>query len=118
MAVAPIPAYKPQGYHKLAALMAEDNSIAIFRCFDYINMLSLLSLQAEIIDLQGHFRYQCQLDDNSLDVDEKSYSQWFLKLQESQGSDADQYRMLKELRGKVKEYSELKIIHLWSQSRS
>ena len=66
--------YKPSGYHRLARLMTADNSLAIFRRFDYINAIGLLSLQAEITDMQSEFSQQCRMDDASTDLDEKAYS--------------------------------------------
>lgn len=95
-----------KGYHRLAAVIAADNSGAIFRSFDYLNALSLLSLQAEITELQAHFQYQCSADDRSTDEDEKLYSQWFLKLRESKERSGDQYAMLETLRERLSEYSE------------
>lgn len=97
--------YKPQGYHRLANVMSKDNSIAIFRRFDDINMLNLLSLQAEIFDLQNCFKLQCQIDDNSTDPNKQEFSKYFLGLHRSKGKDNQQYAMLLELREKMKEYS-------------
>jgi len=96
-------AYKPQGYHRLAGIMARDKSMAIFRRFDDLTMLNLLSLQAEIVDLQKHFRLQCELDENSIVGIEKEYSQYFLKLHKSDG---DQLRKLREIGEKIQKYSE------------
>ncbi len=96
-------AYKPQGYPRLAGIMTRDKSTAIFRRFDDLTLLNLLSLQAEIVDLQKHFRLQCELDDNSKVGNEKEYSQYFLKLH---NSDGDQLRKLREIGEKIQKYSE------------
>jgi len=95
-------AYKPQGYHRLASIMARDKSMAIFRRFDDLTMLNLLSLQAEIVDLQKHLQLQCELDDTSRVGDEKEYSQYFLKLHKSDG---DQLRKLRVIGEKIQKYS-------------
>lgn len=93
------------GYHRLATLMTRDQSIAIFRRFDFANILGLLSLQAEIIELQEDFRVQCYRDKMSGNQDREMYSSWFQKLREADQGKADQYLKLKSLREKVKDYS-------------
>lgn len=93
------------GYHKLAALMTRDDSIAIFRRFDCVNMLSLLSLQAEIQELQEDFRDQCGRDQASGITEKEMYTFWFQKLRQSEKGNSAQYQKLKLLREKTKEYS-------------
>ena len=93
------------GYHRLATLMSEDQSIAIFRRFDYVNMLSLLSLQAEIQELQEDFRFQCDRDRFSGDQQKQMYSRWFQQLRESEDGKSAQYEKLKHLRERLSEYS-------------
>jgi len=44
-----------RGYPRLADLMGKEKDIAIFRRFDDLNILSLLSLQAEIVQLEKEF---------------------------------------------------------------
>ena len=48
----PSGAPKPRGYPRLAALMGSYQETAIFRRFGKLNMLNLLSLQAELTDLE------------------------------------------------------------------
>ena len=95
------------GYHKLATLMTRDESIAIFRRFDFVNMLSLLSLQAEIQEMQEEFRAQCQRDKISGDLEKQMYSRWFQQLREAEKGGSAQYQKLRDLRERVKEYSML-----------
>lgn len=95
-----VTSHKPLGYHRLATLMSKDHNIAIFRRFDEINMLNLLSLQAEIFDLQNHFGLRCTIDDMSNDANREEYSKYFLKLHQSKGTENGQYQMLLELRKK------------------
>ena len=47
----------------LATLMTRDDSLAIFRRYDFANTISLLSLQAEIQELQADFLDQCRRDE-------------------------------------------------------
>ncbi|RDL37957.1 uncharacterized protein BP5553_05390 [Venustampulla echinocandica] len=97
--------YKPSGYHRLASVMSQDANIAIFRRFQELNMLRLLSLQAEIFDLQGHFQFQCQSDDSSNDPLEVQYSRYFLELRKSgKSASGHQWQMLTELGIKLDEY--------------
>ena len=93
------------GYHKLASLMTEDQNIAIFRRFDYANVLCLLSLQSEIQELQEDFRFQCKKDETSGDPEKQAYSRWFKQVREAENGRSFQYQKLKVLRESLKDYS-------------
>ncbi|KAF3004794.1 hypothetical protein E8E13_002928 [Curvularia kusanoi] len=74
-----------KGYHRLADLMAKYTEAAIFRRFNDLNMMSLLSLQAELVDMQAQLREMWAEDDESHDAVEKQFSTYFqmrAKLQE------------------------------------
>lgn len=86
--------YKPQGYHRLAGVMSKDNSIAIFRRFNNINMLNLLSLQAEIFDIQNRCTLECNLDDSSSDSSKQEFSKYFLNLHKFRGKGGQQYQIV------------------------
>jgi hypothetical protein len=96
----------PQGYQRLASIMARDRSLAIFRRFDDVLLLSLLSLQAEILEKCQLFRRQCELDESSKDPQRMDYSKYFLALHNSKSSNGAQLDLLIDLRTKLKEYSE------------
>lgn len=100
-----IMASKPQGYHRLANVMSKDTSFAIFRTFNEVNLLNLSSLQAEINDLQHKFGFLYRSDDVSNDATRREFSRRFLLLHRSQEGESRQYKMLLELRAKMKEYS-------------
>ncbi|CAP62264.1 uncharacterized protein PODANS_5_12180 [Podospora anserina S mat+] len=51
-----------KGYGRLAALLARQDEYAIFRRFKYLNCLSLLYQQAEIIFLQDHLEKLAAMD--------------------------------------------------------
>lgn len=91
-----------RGYHKLAAIMSHDKDIAIFRRFDDLNLLSLLSLQAEILELRQSLRRTCLLDDTHGQENEKKYSSNF-KL--SRDDNSEQHRRIEVLRQKLRDYS-------------
>ena len=95
-------AVSSKGYHKLAALMSDDKDIAIFRRFDDLNLLSLLSLQAEILELRQSLRRTCLLDDTHGQENEKNYSSNF-KL--SRNNNSEQYKRIEVIRQKLKDYS-------------
>lgn len=99
------------GYHRLATLMTKDQRIAIFRRFDFVNLLGLLSLQAEIAELEADFRYQARADKTSRDPEEEMFSEWFQLLRKAQNGQSAQYEKLKTLRTKMKEYSTWQMIH-------
>ena len=96
--------YKPQGYHRLANLMSRDKSIAIFRRFDALNILNILSLQTEIYDLQRQYEAQCKKDGLSRDSVKANFAKDFYLLRQSK--DAEQYNLLNCIREKIVMYSE------------
>ena len=95
-------AFSSRGYHKLAAIMSDDKDIAIFRRFDDLNLLNLLSLQAEILELRQSLRRTCSLDDNHGQENVKKYSSNF-KL--SRNNNSEQYKSIEIIRQKLKDYS-------------
>ena len=99
-------AQSSKGYHRLAAMMGPYQETGIFRRFGPLNMINLLSLQAELIELNATFRNISAEDDGSSDANEKNFSSSFRALRESEGSpDFDHYQKLLEIRGKLREYS-------------
>ncbi|CAN9171887.1 unnamed protein product [Alternaria alternata] len=98
------PAYQePRGYHRLADLMGQYPEVAIFRRFGSLNALNLLSLQAELINLQVEFRDVWIEDDISTDESEKRFSSYFLQLHNAEES--FQLKKLLEIRKKLQEYN-------------
>lgn len=100
----------PKGYHRLADLMSRYSEAAVFRRFGALNMLNLLSLQAELIDLQDQFHDMWAEDDDSSDPNEKQFSTYFRLLRGAE--DSFQYEKLNEIRKKLHEYSKLMHIRL------
>ncbi|KAF2164741.1 hypothetical protein M409DRAFT_25134 [Zasmidium cellare ATCC 36951] len=93
------------GYHQLADLMGPYAEAAIFRRFGPLAMLSLLSLQAELVELDAEFRKICQEDDQSVNEADKNFSKYFRALRRSEeGGTAHQYEKLMEIRSKLNEY--------------
>ncbi|KAE9372811.1 hypothetical protein N431DRAFT_339092 [Stipitochalara longipes BDJ] len=93
--------YKPKGYHKLAEVMSRDMDAAIFHRFEDLGLLSLLSLQAEIIHLRKEFRRKCFLNDEFGHEFERSYSGNF---KSARDGDSEQYQILKTIQSKLGEY--------------
>lgn len=87
------------GYHRLATLITRDESLAIFRRYNFVNIISLLGLQAEIQELQADFLDQCQRDK----AVGRTFSTSFKTLREDAGN--EQNKKLKVLRERVVEYS-------------
>ncbi|KAH0551432.1 hypothetical protein GP486_007354 [Trichoglossum hirsutum] len=101
------PTVERQGYHKLAAIMGPHSEMAIFRRFSALGMLDLLSLQAELMELEVKFRDICKEDDMSAVGDDKLHSLYFHALRKSEGGDNDeQYQMLVQIRVKLRAYNE------------
>lgn len=95
-----------RGYHRLAeVLMGPYPEAAIFRRFGPLAMLNLLSLQAELVDLELEFRRIRSTDDTSNDPTERNFSSYFKDLHMSEGgNNARQYQLLMKIRHKLKEY--------------
>jgi hypothetical protein len=116
------------GYREIAHLMAfKDSPFAIFRRFGQLSMLNLLSLQAELMELQAELRYLCKTDDSSNDPLRTKFAYSFLEMREnyeairaarlvdhqSHGHTStpkdpapQQYELILKIRDKLKEYSE------------
>ncbi|KAI1813470.1 hypothetical protein GGS20DRAFT_586496 [Poronia punctata] len=118
---------EPSGYHRLAAIMQQDESLAIFRRFQDINMLLLMSLQAEILDLQFWLRHRSSEDESTdsplprvfrelrlshqrLDASRPRStpsSETNIHLQTEDVSLLSQYQLLLRLRERMSEYNNL-----------
>jgi hypothetical protein len=99
------PSIYPNGYHRLARNMARESGLAIFRRFDESMFLSLMSLQAEILDLEKRFDVQSQRDEGSANSSEREYSGYFFRLRSSVPINGSQHKLLLEIRSKLQEYS-------------
>ncbi|KAF2177467.1 hypothetical protein K469DRAFT_807666 [Zopfia rhizophila CBS 207.26] len=112
--LSPLPAL---GYRKVAQFMAKSNSFAIFRKFSDLNMLNLLSLQAELMELHEEFVDVCNSDDNLSEPNAPSrkFPFSFQELLQSddpryfpEGTDRRFHQLIKlqDIRVKLKEYNE------------
>ncbi|KAI0167330.1 hypothetical protein BJ166DRAFT_610086 [Pestalotiopsis sp. NC0098] len=79
--------------------------MAIFRRFDDISALRLLSLQAEILELRYQFHYQCKINDKSAsDSREKKFSSSFSTLGAGRALGAEQARLMDVMFSKLDQY--------------
>ena len=99
----------PKGYHKLAeTLMGTYDETAIFRKFGHLNMLNLLSLQAELVHLQIEWRrVSLHHDHPSLDSKQRFSTSFQALLQRQANGDdrPEQWITLLKIRSKLQEYS-------------
>ncbi|KAF2685245.1 hypothetical protein K458DRAFT_486862 [Lentithecium fluviatile CBS 122367] len=99
--------WKPRGYLKLASVMGRSNDVAIFRRFNELNMLNLLSMQAELAKLREEFWVQCQADDVAGPPYEK-FSQNYQALRDASSTSTEkQQEILTKIGTRMKEYNEL-----------
>lgn len=101
-------AYKPKGYPRLASLMSNEKDVAIFRRFDELNLLSLLALQAGIIDLEKDLHHEWRIEDTISHESKQQQSNRVLdyeNFKQSRESNSPQYQKINVLRHKLKEYS-------------
>lgn len=102
-----------QGYERLASLMAEFPSTAIFRQFNNLNTLNLLYYQAELLQLEADLLKASGDDRNSADRIRRLYFQSHFYLSRgktAQGNlcreDMAQWNIVLRIRDVLQEYSE------------
>lgn len=91
-----------RGYHRLAHLMGNFSETAIFRRFSTLNMVNLLTLQAELLDLETQL-HDIWSEDGERDI-EKNYAVNLFAMIRSPNS--MQAQMATIIRDKLKEYSQ------------
>jgi len=95
-----------EGYPKLAALMSQAPGMAIFRQFAEVNILNLLSLQAEVTVLEDEVKELSKADQAAPDLKRKLYHISFEQMRElSVEGDDLQWNKLMQLREKITEYN-------------
>ena len=107
---------KSRGYPKLAALMGSHQETAIFRRFGMLNMLNLLSLQAELTDFEVQLESIIQEDETSGDTNRMLHAIDFRELRAyaKEGDDLH-WQMLLDIRAKLQEYSITLRLHMRSR---
>lgn len=83
--------------------MGKERNIAIFRRFDDLSILCLLSLQAEIVQLEKEFKIECSADDTNGRHPASEYSSNFRLARDNK---SEQHIKLKAIRELIKEYSQ------------
>jgi len=95
----PLQTRQLHGYHRLAGMMGKSDELAIFRRFNDMNMLSLLSLQAEILEQRDNLYMLC--DGSRGDA----FSTSMLRMKNDTGAGKEQHDAIKVIRGKMQQYS-------------
>ena len=91
------------GYPRMARMMGKSDELAIFRRFNDVNVLSLLSLQAEILELRDNLYDICEVDEHL----GGGFSNSMLRLLHAKdGGGKAQYEALACIRDKMQQYSE------------
>jgi len=94
------------GYDRLAEIMGgPESKYAIFRRFGALNMLNLMSLQAELVILEDDLRII--ISSNQPNEEQRLLNQSFVLLHASKKPNHHQREKLEEIRKKLKEYSML-----------
>ncbi|KAJ4556444.1 hypothetical protein HRR78_002105 [Exophiala dermatitidis] len=93
-----------KGYPKAARLMEQFPDAAIFRKFTALTAFQLMSLQAELLDLEDQLWQTCKDDDASQDEKTRKRTRQFFTLHKSRAPDDDQLKLLRRSRQKVQEY--------------
>jgi hypothetical protein len=93
-----------KGYPKVAKMMEEFPEAAIFRKFTALRALQLMSLQAELLDLEDQLWQTCREDDAAPDDNVRKRTRQFFTLHKSKAPDNEQVRLLRKSRQKLQEY--------------
>jgi hypothetical protein len=94
-----------EGYAKVAQLMAKFEEFAILRRFKRLNYQNLLYLQAQIIHLEESLGKIAQID--AFDLERGCYDRDWWTLAHGKGrAGRAQWRKVRRIRKKLKEYSE------------
>jgi hypothetical protein len=109
---------KLKGYPRLAGLMANSTNLMIFRRFNNLNIFNLLSLQAELVDLEEQLKDRWEDDDTSPDESEQQHSNFFKLLREPTDTqeNKEQWKLLLKIREVLSKYSMTKkscIKNIW-----
>ncbi|GME63323.1 hypothetical protein GTA08_BOTSDO09333 [Neofusicoccum parvum] len=98
----PVP---PSGYPKIAVQMGLMPEVAIFRRFGFLNAQNILYMQAELVCLEERLR-KLQVKDDNAPEPKSRYAKnwWMLSVSEDHGDD-EQWKLVQEIREKLKEYN-------------
>lgn len=97
----------PTGYPQVATLMEDYPEMAMVRRFRGLNARNLLYLQAELVHIEKELLKCEKADANNKDEPMNLYSKDFFWLQRStKEAENKQWRLIEEMRAKLKEYSE------------
>ncbi|KAL2869830.1 uncharacterized protein BJX67DRAFT_370634 [Aspergillus lucknowensis] len=95
-----------QGYDRLAAVMAADKGLSIFRSFKRLNAKNLLYLQAEIVNCESELDEIIEEDKNSGDFFREKYSTSVRCLKEGLGDETPkQWVKIRQLRELLDKYN-------------
>lgn len=100
----PIP---PSGYPKIAVQMGLMPEVAIFRRFGFLNAQNILYMQAELVSLEERLRKIQVKDDQSPEPKSRYAKNWWLLSESVNHDDDEQWSLVQEIRGKLKDYSKL-----------
>ncbi|EQB52622.1 hypothetical protein CGLO_07740 [Colletotrichum gloeosporioides Cg-14] len=96
------------GYGRLAQLLAQSHEYAIFRKFEWLNMMNLLRLQAELQHMEQQL-VEVRAEDKDPDDDSevrRSYGINFKAMRDNaEDGDSEQYDLLLEISPKLDEYN-------------
>ena len=99
------------GYDHLAEFMAQDPSLAIVRRFGRLNMLSILHLQAELVDLESDLDHYALQDKNGSDSCRQRYFRSWIQFsyrctdKESSDKSQRQWQTMLKIREVLRQYS-------------
>ena len=94
-----------KGYARLAGLFGQYQETAMFSRFARLNAKNLLYMQAELVQMEYELDTIALEDSQSDDPDRQSFHAYVYNMKKAQGSDSLQWRMVLEIRQRLKEYS-------------
>ncbi len=91
----------PNGYLKLAKLMAVMPTMGMYRRFGVLNSLSLLFYQADLVKLERELLHQIQQDDTSADGNKRVFSKDWTAVSATDS----QRKIVEQMRNVLEKYS-------------
>ena len=95
----------PNGYARMADMVGQYPETAIFSRFARLNAKNLLYMQAELVQMEYELDTVAFEDSQGDDPNRRSFQAYVYNMKKARGPDSLQWRMVLEIRQRLKEYS-------------
>ncbi|MCJ1242533.1 hypothetical protein MMC14_010541 [Varicellaria rhodocarpa] len=102
----------PNGYARMADMVGQYPETAIFSRFARLNAKNLLYMQAELVQMEYELDTVAFEDSQGDDPNRRSFQAYVYNMKKARGPDSLQWRMVLEIRQRLKEYNETLLQHV------